>query len=216
MSPRVIRGLSGNLVKINKNFLKKKTKKTGPAGASKKRHSYDDANLSPASMKVLEENPDPFDVLQNDFSLRQQVVLQMALEREPMTAATEGSGDVSPVIADGFFWRDYPVLENILYDSMAQYYKISLMSRQSKYQQAFNNTLVEKIRSAAQENGLAFHATFYDKKLRDRIRCFFKTHLQNAKKRLVTLYKHPDSPGTKLQLLRMIAACRDEENHDSS
>jgi hypothetical protein len=142
------------------------------------------------SKKLRPGNPF-LEVLQNDL-LHQQVILNMALQREPCSKESP-SQPVSNVIREGFFWRDYPVLEEMLYDNMAEYYQISSVNRQSKFQQTFNNQLVERIRKVALQQGWVFEEAFTVKKLRDRVRCFFKTHLQNAKKRLATLLKHPES-----------------------
>jgi hypothetical protein len=134
----------------------------------------------------------PFREILQDHVLHQQIILNMALQREPCTKE-QPLQPVSNVIREGFYWRDYPVLEEMLYDNMEEYYQISSVNRQSKFQQMFNNQLVERIRKEASEQGWEFEEAFTIKKLRDRVRCFFKTHLQNAKKRLATLLKHPES-----------------------
>ena len=142
----------------------------------------------------------PFLEILQDEDLHQKVVLQMALindGKEVMTQHKKQHDDnakpVAKVIGEGFYWRDYPALEEILYDNMANYYSMSAQNRQSRHQQEFNNALVESVRQRALDQGLSFDPGFTDKRLRDRIRCFYKTHLQNAKKRLATLQKHPTS-----------------------
>jgi hypothetical protein len=99
-----------------------------------------------------------------------------------------------PLLGPGFFWRDYPPLEEVLHRNMADYFDVSAGQRQSKLQQSFTRHLLNKVREVADVNGWTFSGALGEKVLRDRIRCFYKTHLQNAKKRLVTLQKHPDSP----------------------
>lgn len=148
----------------------------------------------------------PFRQLALNPHLRPKIVIQMAMRRDHITNPNSSAGTI---LFEGFFWRDYPQLEQVLYDSMPEYYKISSGSRQSKFQQAFNNRLVEQMRETASAAGLVFDQFFDDRNLRDRIRCFFKTHLQNAKKRLATLHKHPESVEHQ-STLRVFLRCVEE------
>ena len=157
----------------------------------------------------------PFVQLLNDENLYHQVILLMTLEAETRDVKKPADSDepaVSLAIGEGFKWRDYPQLEQILYDKMGSYYSISVTSRQSKLQQQFNNQMVASIREAGAASGWSFVPEFTDKKLRDRIRCFYKTHLQNAKKRLATMQKHPTSAINQSQLRVWIREAQEQMN----
>ena len=157
--------------------------------------------------KTIDGVTNPFDEIQEDPDLERLVILQMAMQRnQQFQSLTEGPNrdslpplppppkrEVSRIIKEGFFWREYPACEQILYNHMDRYYEISAIQKNYKVQQYFNNVLVEEVRKAAHDSGFTVDPEFCDKMLRDRIRCFYKTHLQNAKKRLATLMKHSDS-----------------------
>lgn len=156
-------------------------------------------NKRSADEMEFEDDSNPFAELARDRDLQRRVILHMALQRN--VGDENGDEEAMPsvpepqktLIEDGFYWKEFPACENVLYNHMAEYYGISNIQRQSRMQQSFNKMLVDEVRDAAEEAGIAFDPSFTEKKLRDRIRCFYKTHLQNAKKRLVTLQKRPES-----------------------
>jgi hypothetical protein len=90
-----------------------------------------------------------------------------------------------------FSFSLFLVFPQVLKKHMANYYELSTTKCQSAQQQAFNNDLVVFIREAARKQGWSFDTCFSDKILRDRIRCYYKTHIQNAKKRLRTMVRNP-------------------------
>jgi hypothetical protein len=131
-----------------------------------------------------------------------QLLLTMALVRiNPRSAPTTWPQRGS-AIPEGFFWGTYPPLETVLRQHMREYYDLSTKMCQSKDQQHFNNVLVIKIRSEASKYGWIFGSRFTDKILRDRIRCFFKTHIQNSKKRLRTMVKNPTKKANAKALVK--------------
>ena len=106
------------------------------------------------------------------------------------------------VIKEGFFWGTFPPLESVLKRYMRHYYDLSTKKCQSKEQQAFNNDMVTIVRREAAAYEWTFSPAFTDKLLRDRIRCYFKTHIQNAKKRLRTMLMNPTKKANTKALIQ--------------
>lgn len=62
--------------------------------------------------------------------------------------------------------------------------------------------MVVVVREVAEELDWVFARCFDDRNLRDRIRCYYKTHIQNAKKRLRTMVRNPTKRANAKHLLQ--------------
>ena len=125
--------------------------------------------------------------------LYKRLLLLMALIRtnprtQPLYYPSHGT-----VLADGFHWTAYPPLDTLLRKNMRRYYELSTEHSQTRVQVEFNNRLVHLIRNEAAKHGWKFDdEVFDDRKIRDRIRCFYKAHMKNAKRRFNTMLKNPE------------------------
>ena len=134
-----------------------------------------------------------------------QLLLSMALVRTNPRTPPSCYPAHGTILADRFHWASYPPLDNLLRKNMKRYYELSTQKCQSRDQQEFNNELVNLIKEESQKYGWEFDdKVFDDKKIRDRIRCFYKTHIQNAKKRLKTMLKDPEKRANVKALVRTI------------
>ena len=130
--------------------------------------------------------------MKKNKSIEKQFLLQMAQRRENPRAGPATLPERGSVIDLGFYWGQYPPLEKILRNHMEEYYELSVNKCQSRAQQEFNNKLVSLVELEATKYGWSFNKDKFDaKKIRDRVRCFFKTHIQNAKKRMNTMIDNP-------------------------
>ena len=140
-------------------------------------------------------------IMQGDDELSKRLLLGMALNRDsPRQHPPKWPGE-GP-IPEGFVWAHYPPLEGLLKDNMEEYYNLSMAKCQSTKQQLFNNNLVDQVRDEASKHKWTFPTD--RRTLRDRIRCYFKTHLQNAKKRLRTLLRNPTKRANAKNLVKLM------------
>lgn len=97
---------------------------------------------------------------------------------------------------------------------MAEYYELSTTKCQSAQQQSFNNDMVLVVKEVAASRKWKFADCFVDKALRDRIRCYYKTHIQNAKKRLRTMVRNPSKRANAKHLLQHMEIIEQHKSHE--
>jgi hypothetical protein len=104
-----------------------------------------------------------------------------------------------------FQWNHFPALESILLTNMAEYYSLSSTKNQTTDQTLFNDELVAQIYRVIKKHNWILPDDMPTNRLRDRVRCYFKTLIQNAKKRLHTMLR--DYRDAEEQLREMWAFC---------
>ncbi|KAL3786681.1 hypothetical protein HJC23_002770 [Cyclotella cryptica] len=126
-----------------------------------------------------------------------ELLLSMAIGRAPNGRGPPVATYQPPgaVLSKAFLWSMYPSLEAILRENMEEYYEMSTTRCMTKAQLDFNNKLVNLIKDEASSRGWVWGEGYGDdKQIRNRIRCYYKSHIQNAKKRLMTMLRNPKKP----------------------
>jgi len=167
------------------------TEETATAAKPLPRKTIKEQCAEESSMKDMAKRAaDLINTLAESKKVEKQLLLSMTLTRQSPRSA--GSVTIPPPgtkLTQGFQWAQFPPLEKFLRKYMEEYYELSIEKCQSVLQQEFNNKLVKKVIEMATFYGWSFD--FTHKGIRDRVRCYFKTHIQNAKKRLKTMCKNP-------------------------
>mmetsp|Transcript_20943 Transcript_20943/g.59771 ORF Transcript_20943/g.59771 Transcript_20943/m.59771 type:complete len:522 (+) Transcript_20943:274-1839(+) len=87
------------------------------------------------------------------------------------------------ILRKKFSWKNYPELEAFLIANREEYLRHSALNY-TVQQKQYNNRLTELLLDLAAEHGYVFdEADFSFVTVRDRIRCYFKSYVQSAKKR---------------------------------
>lgn len=101
--------------------------------------------------------------------------------REFVGATTAGS-QIRGVLRKKFSWKHYPELEDYLVQNRAQYLQYSSQLNYTAEQKLYNNRLTKGLLELANEQGYVFEE-FTFAAVRDRIRCYYKSCVQAAKKK---------------------------------
>lgn len=210
--------VTAELIATNPSVMKKVKHRPNPNKTMtiQKRSKSDGEPSEKANKRKLKDEPlDTVvqEILDNE-DLWSRIVLIMSLQQQPVGNISDYKSPAK-VIPQGFWWRHYPPLEDVLFEVMAECYEVSCLQSQTVRQQAFYEALVQRMRSTAAASGLEFDATFSDKKLRDRIRCFFKTCRQNSKKRLATVLKNASKPENEDYLVKLVECVRTGKSLDA-
>ena len=96
-------------------------------------------------------------------------------------------------------WKNYPELEKFLIANRGEYLRHSAMNY-TQEQKQYNNDLTERLLEVANKHNYEFDPNDFNfVSIRDRIRCYYKSYVQNCKKRGITV-PCKDTEGKKVKL----------------
>jgi hypothetical protein len=109
------------------------------------------------------------------------IIKQCKKKRESYVGRTTNTGVVRATLRKKFSWKQYPELEGYLLKNQDEYFEYSSRNYTPE-QRKYNNGLTRGLLDLAAEEGYVFE-DFKFSEIRDRIRCFYKSHSQSAKKK---------------------------------
>ncbi len=84
-------------------------------------------------------------------------------------------------------WKNYPELEHFLIENRDEYLRHSAMNY-TQEQKQYNNELTERLLEVANKHNYEFDRNDFNfVAIRDRIRCYYKSYVQNCKKRGISI-----------------------------
>lgn len=105
----------------------------------------------------------------------------------PYTYVQQPHLEEKTVLRKKFSWKHYPELERFLIANRDEYLKHSSMNYTAEQKQ-YNNWLTERLLEVAAESHYAFDPEDFNfVAIRDRIRCYYKSYVQTARKRGLNL-----------------------------
>ena len=105
----------------------------------------------------------------------------------PYTYVQQPHLEEKTVLRKKFSWKHYPELERFLIANRDEYLKHSNMNYTAEQKQ-YNNWLTERLLEVAAEHHYAFDPEAFNfVAIRDRIRCYYKSYVQTARKRGLNL-----------------------------
>lgn len=155
-------------------------------------------SLSPSSVRDIftpQEATSTGSILSSDETLSDQLRLSptelkganVHLTQLPFNPSNKFVGDKIPgpvraVLRKKFSWKSYPELEDYLVKNRQEYLEYSSSLNYTAEQKRYNNTLTQGLLDLAADAGYVFEG-FTFAAVRDRIRCYYKSYVQAAKKK---------------------------------
>ncbi|KAG7367133.1 hypothetical protein IV203_029803 [Nitzschia inconspicua] len=110
-----------------------------------------------------------------------EIIKNCKKKRESFVGLTTKSGAIRATLRKKFSWKSFPELEDYLLQNQHEYFQFSSRNYTPE-QRKYNNGLTRGLLELAAKEGYIFE-DFTFSMVRDRIRCYYKSHSQSAKKK---------------------------------